>query len=89
VNNILDRPPAPSAETDYGCWTTDYVLRHCEGYAVAGPAGHLGFVSRVVETADSLELVVQVGENEARIPASAIEHIDAQAERIAVAPSAW
>jgi hypothetical protein len=71
--------------TDETLWTSDYWLRHCEGYAVDGPEGHLGFVSEVVEDDDSFDLIVFVDGDEVRIPSSAIVDVDLNGERIAVA----
>jgi hypothetical protein len=86
VNAVLDRTrfEAPT-EADTGCWTTDYALHHCEGALVDGPGGHVGFVSEVVETDDSIELVVQAGADELHIPASAIEYVDPLSDRVVIA----
>lgn len=70
---------------DETLWTSDYWLRHCEGYAVDGPDGHIGFVSEVVESDDSFDLIVFVAVGELRIPSIAIVDVDLDGERIAVA----
>lgn len=84
MNTVLDKATAPGAETD-GFWTRDYLLRHCEGYIVDGPDGHVGFVSEVVETDEALELVVEGASGEFRVPLDAIQYFDPHAERIAIA----
>jgi hypothetical protein len=84
VSAELERTLAPP-ETDSDFWTRDHLLRHSEGYIVDGPSGHLGFVSEVIETGSSVELVVQTDREELRVPSSAIEAFDPLGERIVVA----
>ena len=68
-------------------WTADYLLRHCEEFAVDAPDGRLGFVTDVVELGDgSIELVVEGAEATLQIPARRIRLLDAGTERIAVVP---
>ena len=52
---------------------------------VDGPAGHLGFVSEVVEAGDSVELVVAGAFGEFRVPLEAIQYFDPSGERIVIA----
>lgn len=80
----FDSATVPCAEIAGGVWTDEYLLRHCEGYIVDGPGGHLGFVSEVVATDDSLELVVDGASGEFRVPLEAIERFDPGAERVVV-----
>jgi len=86
VNAVLDRTRFEvPVEADTGCWTTEYALRHCEGALVDGPSGHVGFVSEVIETDDSIEFVVQAGFDELHIPASEIEYVDPLSDRVVIA----
>jgi hypothetical protein len=75
---------ARAGESVPGIWTRDYALRHCEGYIVDGPSGHVGFVSDVVETEGSLELLVDGVTGELRLSVDAIEYFDPHAERIVI-----
>jgi hypothetical protein len=42
---------------DESCWTHDYLLRHCEGYRVDSPGGHLGHVEEPVLSRDESETI--------------------------------
>jgi hypothetical protein len=85
VSTVFDEAAvAPAEERFAGIWTRAYALRHCEGYIVDGPRGHVGFVSDVVETDDSLELLVDGEAGELRVPVEAIECFEPHAERIVV-----
>jgi hypothetical protein len=86
VNAVLDRTDlAALVEADGGCWTTEYALRHCEGYVVDGHEGHIGLVSDVIETGDGLEFVVQTRSDELHVTVGAIERLDSAGERIVIA----
>jgi hypothetical protein len=82
VNTALD--PTIVVRTKECCWTPDYLLRHCEGYIVDGPDGHVGFVSELVETDDALELGVEGRCGEIRVPVQSIASLDPHGQRIAI-----
>ncbi len=81
---LFDEAVVTPGNGEGGCWTPDYLLRHCEGYLVEGPEGHVGIVSEVVELEDSLELVVAGASGELRVTPRAIRRFDPAAERIAI-----
>jgi hypothetical protein len=81
---VVDEASVPWAGTGNGCWTHDHLLRSCEGYLVDGPDGHLGFVSEVVESGETLELVVGGTSGQFRVPLDAITYFDPRAERITI-----
>jgi hypothetical protein len=81
------------AETDEAetCWTVEYWLSHCEGYAVFTSEGPIGYVEEVVESPEGepSALVVRVGErfsHRVTIPVAEIEGFDPSAERVFVGP---
>jgi hypothetical protein len=84
VISDVERTLTAPAASDGGFWTLDYLLRHCEGYMVDGPGGHVGFVSEVIETAGSVELVVETGCGELHVSPSAIEEFDPLGERVVI-----
>lgn len=72
------------------CWTTDYWLRHCEGYRVWDSTGPIGYVEVVLTTDDDKphSLVVRVGSVFSQlvtIPVDAVEGVDPAGERVFVA----
>ena len=86
MSTVFDNAGATRAsERRTGCWTREYALRHCEGYMVDGPRGHVGFVSAVVEIDGTLELVIEGAAGERFVPSDAIESFDPRAERIVIA----
>jgi hypothetical protein len=80
----------PQLEHDEGCWTRDYWLRHCEGYAVESSKGRIGYVEEILraeESGDPAELVVRDGSGERStvvIPIERIREIRPSCERIVV-----
>jgi hypothetical protein len=43
---------APRVDSSHSCWTTDYLLAHCEHYRVESADGPIGYVERVIRSAD-------------------------------------
>jgi hypothetical protein len=74
------------------CWTPEYSLRHCEGYAVFEEGARVGYVEAVPEREGvPHSLLVRVGEVFAHIVAfsvEAVEAVDPTAERFYVALTA-
>jgi hypothetical protein len=76
------------------CWTTDYWLRHCEGFAVWDAGERLGSVEGVLtaENDEPCSLVVRVGGSMftqlVSFPIESVEALDPAAERVFVAPTA-
>jgi hypothetical protein len=88
VTPYLERTLASPADNDRGFWTFDHLFRHCEGYMVDGPSGHVGFVSEVIEADDVVELVVETSCRELHVSPSEIEEFDPVGERIVIAGGA-
>jgi hypothetical protein len=79
--------------TEPSCWTTDFWLRHCEGYRVFAGEEPIGFVEEILDGRDGepTALVVRVGEvftHLLEIPVDAIEGFDPAGERVLVGPLA-
>jgi hypothetical protein len=83
--SVVDERAIPWVDTGGECWTHGHVLRHCEGFLVDGPERHLGFVSEVLETAGSIELLVAGPSGTFTVPLEAITSFDPRRERIVVA----
>ena len=72
------------------CWTTEYWLRHCDGYRVWGATGPIGYVETVLSTEDGEphSLVVRVGSSAfsqlLTLPVEAVESFDPATERVFV-----
>jgi hypothetical protein len=68
------------------CWSEAYVLRHCIGFRVEGPAGHLGYVEEVLldPTNDGLEALLVRGKTTIVIPLSQILRVVPGQERVLV-----
>ena len=76
------------------CWTTEYSLRNCEGYAVIEGGTSIGYVEAVLESDEGVHsLLVRVGNVFNRLvafPFDSVEAVDPAAERVYVslAPAA-
>ena len=73
------------------CWSTDYWLRHCEGFRVTTEDGETGFVDAIDLTpqGDAEALVVRFGReftHSVRVPAAAVEALDSVDETIVLGP---
>jgi hypothetical protein len=74
-------------------WSSDYWLRHCEGFRVVAPGGRLGFVEVVLHDEDGnlAELGVVgglFGRRLAFVHVADIAAVDPRAERITLKPGA-
>jgi hypothetical protein len=69
-------------------WTTDHVLRHCDGYGVYEGDAWLGFVDTVLLGTDEdvHSLLVGSGDVCLAVPLDAVVAIDPAGERIDLAP---
>ena len=73
------------------CWSTDYWLRHCEGFRVTTEDGETGVVDAVDLTpqGDVEALVVRFGReftHSVRVPSTAVEELDPVDETIVLGP---
>ena len=73
------------------CWSTDYWLRHCEGFRVATDDGEAGFVDAVELTpqGDAEAFVVRFGSeftHSVRVPVRAVEELNPVDEMIVLGP---
>lgn len=79
----LRKRPTPS------CWTNEYSLRNCEGYAVIEGGIPIGYVEVVLEDDEAVHsLLVRVGNvfnHLVAFPLDSVEAIDPGAERVYVA----
>ncbi len=74
---------------DESCWTPDYLLRHCEGYRVDSPDGHLGYVEEVVllpDESQTIGFLVREAEGVVFVSVRQIRDFSPGAERIVVDP---
>ena len=75
-------------EQEHEPWSSDYWLRHCEGYRVESLDGHVGYVEEVLWAPDETEpiaLKVRVGSDHCSffvLPIEEIREICPRAERI-------
>jgi hypothetical protein len=71
------------------CWSEAYVLRHCTGFRVEGPSGHLGYVEEVLldPEGDPTALLVR-GTSAIEIPLSRIRRLIPGQERVLVGSKA-
>jgi PRC-barrel domain len=84
---------ATDKTTEPSCWTTDFWLRHCEGFRVFAESEPIGFVEDVLESEDGepTALVVRVGEvftHLLEVPVEAIDAFDPARERVLIGPLA-
>jgi hypothetical protein len=80
---VLTTTTPDTAARGPSCWTTDYILRHCETFRVDGPGGRLGYVDEVrLTSTDELEALVVSGG--IVVQAALVEDIDPLAEVIRV-----
>jgi hypothetical protein len=84
---------ATDERTEPSCWTTDFWLRHCEGFRVFADGEPIGFVEYVLESEEDepTALVVRVGEvftHRLEVPVEAIDGLDPAAERVLIGPLA-
>jgi hypothetical protein len=70
------------------CWSEAYVLRHCTGFRVESPAGHLGYVEEVLldPKEDAPEALLVRGTSTIRIPLGQIIRVVPGQERVLVGP---
>ncbi len=73
------------------CWSTDYWLRHCDGFRVTTEDGEIGFVDAVDLTpqGDAEALVLRFGSeftHSVRVPVAAVEALDPVDEAIVLGP---
>jgi hypothetical protein len=70
------------------CWSEAYVLRHCTGFRVEGPAGHLGYVEEVLLNSeeDAPEALLVRGTSTIVVPLSQILRVVPGQERVLVGP---
>jgi hypothetical protein len=71
-----------------GCWTEAYMLRHCTGFRVEGPAGHLDYVEEVLldpEEGAPKALLVR-GTSTIVVPLSQIRRLVPGQERVLLGP---
>ena len=85
--------PTLEVERAPSTWSSDYWLRHCEGFRVVGPEGRLGLVEVVLddEEGNPEELGVVgglFGTRAAFVRVADVAAIDARAERIRLRPGA-
>lgn len=85
--------PTLEVERAPSTWSSDYWLRHCEGFRVVAPGGRLGFVEVVLHGEDGNPAELGVvgglfGKRVAFIRVADIAAIDARAERITLRPAA-
>lgn len=70
------------------CWTTDYALRNCEGYAVIEGGTPIGYVETVLDSDEGVHsLLVRVGNvfnHLVAFPFDSVEAVDPAAERVYV-----
>ena len=68
------------------CWSEAYVLRHCTGFRVEGPSGHLGYVEEVLLDleGDAPEALLVRGVSTIEIPVSRIRRLVPGQERVLV-----
>jgi hypothetical protein len=52
---VVDAPISYTKHEAESRWTHDYLLRHCKGYRVDVPDGHLGYVEEIVLPPDESE----------------------------------
>ena len=59
------------------CWNEAYVLRHCVGFRVEGPGGHLGYVEEVLldPEGDTPEALLVRGTSTIEVPVSRISRL--------------
>lgn len=71
------------------CWSEAYLLRHCTGFRVDGPAGHLGYVEEVLldSEGDPDALLVR-GASTIKVSVSRIRHLVPGRELVLVDPKA-
>ncbi len=72
------------------CWSEAYVLRHCTGFRVEGPSGHLGYVEEVVLDAEgnAPEALLVRGTSTIEVPLSRIRRLIPGQERVLVGSKA-
>jgi hypothetical protein len=70
------------------CWSEAYVLRHCAGFRVEGPAGHLGYVEEVLldPEEDAPRALLVRGTTTIVVPLSRILRVVPGQERVLVGP---
>jgi hypothetical protein len=68
------------------CWSEAYVLRHCTGFRVEGPSGHLGYVEEVVldPEGNAPEALLVRGTSTIEVPLSRIQRLIPAQERVLV-----
>lgn len=70
------------------CWTTEYSLRTCEGYAVIEGGTPIGYVEAVLESDEAVHsLLVRVGNvfnHLVAFPLDSVEAVDPAGERVYV-----
>jgi hypothetical protein len=80
---VIEQVRAPRGQTrvrawsDPGCWSEAYVLRHCVGFRVEGPGGHLGYVEEVLldPEGDTPEALLVRGTSTIEVPVSRISRL--------------
>ncbi len=76
---VLRKTSAPG----HPCWTDDYGLRHCEGYRVVGPRGHVGYVEEVrADELGEIRAIVVAGGRRLLVSAHEIGSVDVDSELI-------
>ena len=70
------------------CWSEAYLLRHCTGFRVEGPAGHLGYVEEVLldPEEDAPEALVVRGTSAIVVPLRQIVRLVPGQECVLVGP---
>jgi hypothetical protein len=77
-------------EQAQACWSEAYVLRHCVGFRVEGPGGHLGYVEEVLldPEGDTPEALLVRGTSTIEVPVSRISRLVPGRELVLVGPKA-
>ena len=83
--------PTLEVERAPSTWSSDYWLRHCEGFRVVGPEGRFGIVEVVLEDEEGNPEELGVvgglfGTRAAFVRLADVAGIDARAERITLKP---
>jgi hypothetical protein len=69
------------------CWSEAYMLRHCTGFRVEGPAGHLGYVEEVLlDPEGEPEALLVRSASASKIPVSRIRRLVPVRELVLVDP---
>jgi hypothetical protein len=69
------------------CWSEAYLLRHCTGFRVDGPARHLGYVEEVLlDPEGDPEALVVRGASTIKVPVSRIRRLVPGRELVLVDP---